>query len=207
MGVEGTFSPRRNVKLARTKMTSLVGLLVLFGCGTGTELSQLVNADPVSDATPPAWVAGDGASFQDPFSGAPPFSSQMGTDSHNAGNSCIQSGCHGSVAAAESLLIGGTVYADYTGTTPAPGVEVRIADSAGHATSTYSGPEGNFYITSANASGVTLPAVVGARTASSTRPMITTLTVSMGSCGQTPCHVPGGSPIGATGNYYPIHVP
>jgi hypothetical protein len=200
------YHPRRNGKRAG-KPTSLACLLVSFGCGTGTELNQLVNVDTVSDATPAAWVAGDGASFQDPFSGAPPFSSQTGTDSHNAGRSCIESGCHGSVAAAESFLIGGTVYSDYEGTMPATGVEVRIADSAGHATSTYSGPEGNFYITSANAGGVTLPAVVGARTASSTRPMITTLTVSMGSCGQTPCHVPGGGPLGVTGNYYPIHVP
>ncbi len=206
MGLEEQPPGRRDGKRA-SKSTTLACLVVSFGCGAGTDLNQLASVDPVADATPAAWVSGDAASFPDPFSGAPPFSSQMGTDSHNAGKSCIESGCHGSVAAAESFLVGGTVYADYKGTTPAPGVEVRIADSTGHATSTYSGPEGNFFITSANAGGVTLPAVVGARTASSIRPMITTLTVSMGSCAQTPCHVPGGSPIGATGNYYPIHVP
>jgi hypothetical protein len=204
--IEGQSFPGRNGKLAGTS-TFLACLSVSFGCGAGTELNQLVTVDPVSDAAPATWIAGEGASFQDPFSGAPPFSTQMGTDSHNAGHSCIEAACHGSVAAAESFLIGGTVYADYKGTMPAAGVEVRVADSAGHTISTYSGPEGNFYITSASAGNVTFPAVVGARTANSTRPMITTLTVSMGSCGQTPCHVPGGSPIGATGNYYPIHVP
>jgi hypothetical protein len=54
---------------------------------------------------------------------------------------------------------------------------------------------------------VTFPAVVGARRGTASRPMITTLASSMGSCGQTHCHVPGGGPLSGTGNYYPIHVP
>ena len=89
----------------------------------------------------------------------------------------------------------------------AAGVEVRIVDSAGHAASAYSGSNGNFYIRSGSANGVTFPAIVGARDATTTRPMITTLTASMDSCGQTKCHVPGGGPKTNTGNYYPIHVP
>jgi hypothetical protein len=74
--------------------------------------------------------------------------------------------------------------------------------------STYSSSNGNFYIRSGGASGVTFPAIVGARNATTVRPMITTLsTASMGSCGQTKCHVPGGGPQTNTGNYYPIHIP
>jgi hypothetical protein len=119
----------------------------------------------------------------------------------------VQSGCHGSAVAASPFLIGGTVYTDYKGTTPAPGVEVRIVDAAGNATSTYTGPEGNFYIMSANAGGVAFPAVIGARNSTTTRPMITALTASLGSCAQAPCHIQGGGPITGTGNYYPIHVP
>jgi hypothetical protein len=123
--------------------------------------------------------------------------------------SCIHAGCHGAGGAtgAPSLLVGGTVYANYMGTAPAPGVEVRVVDSAGRSTSTHSGPEGNFYIMSANANGVTFPAVVGARDAMTTRPMITAITASMGSCGQPTCHVPGGGSMSNTGNYYPIHLP
>jgi hypothetical protein len=105
------------------------------------------------------------------------------------------------------MLLGGTVYSDYKGTQPAPGVEVRIVDSAGHSATAHSGPEGNFYILSAGANGVTFPAVVAARDARTTRPMITMLAATMGSCGQTTCHVPGGGPMSNTGSYYPIHVP
>jgi hypothetical protein len=183
--------------------------LVATACGTGTDLNQLVN-EPLGDGSASNGNDGGGASSQDPFAGAPAYASQTGQQTHNAGQSCIQSGCHGSGASGgtvPSFLVGGTVYADYKGTTPAVGVEVRIVDPAGHATSVYSGPSGTFFLSSGNASGVTFPAAVGARDATTTRPMITTLTSSMGSCGQTHCHVAGGGPLTSTGNYYPIHIP
>ena len=188
----------------------LVAALGLSACGTGTDLNQLVDVNPESDAGVAA-ADGGGTPFQDPFAGAPPYAAQMGggDEAHNPGKSCIQSGCHGSGGGGEtpSFLIGGTVYQDYAGTKGAAGVEVRIVDSAGHAASAYSGSNGNFYIRSGSANGVTFPAIVGARDATTTRPMITTLTASMDSCGQTKCHVPGGGPKTNTGNYYPIHVP
>jgi hypothetical protein len=184
-------------------------LLAAAACGTGTDLNQLVN-EPLADGSAPSGSSSGGSSFQDPFAGAPAYASQTGQSSHNPGQSCIQGGCHGSGGGggeAPSFLIGGTVYADYKGTTPAVGVEVRIVDSAGHAASVYTASNGNFHISSGSANGVTFPAVVGARSGTATRPMITTLTSSMGSCGQTHCHVSGGGPLSGTGNYYPIHVP
>jgi hypothetical protein len=172
-------------------------------------LNQLVNVDPFGDASPPQAEAGGDASFQDPFAGAPAYATQSGNSSHNAGMSCIHAGCHGAGGSpgAPSLLIGGTVYADYQGAAPATGVQVRIVDAAGHSATTYSGPEGNFYILSSNANGVTFPAVVGARDGKTTRPMITILEASTASCGQAKCHVRGGGPMSNTGSYYPIHVP
>jgi hypothetical protein len=186
-------------------LASVVSLSASVACGTGTDLNQIVNVNPESDASAGTGEAGT-SSFQNPFAGAPAYTAQMGQGSHNAGKSCMQTGCHGGNA--PGFLIGGTVYVDYKGGTPAPGAEVRIVDSAGHAASTYSGPEGNFFIHSGGANGVTFPAVVGARDATTTRPMITTLSsAAMGSCGQTKCHAPGGGPQSGTGNYYPIHVP
>jgi hypothetical protein len=179
------------------------------GCsGAGTDLDQLVKVNPFPDGSAPVADADASSSFQDPFGGSPAYATQTGKGSHNAGMSCIHAGCHGSTAGASGapgFLLGGTVYADYKGAVPAPGVEVRIVDSAGRSASAYSGPEGNFYILSASANGVTFPAVVGARDATTMRPMITTLTASMASCGQATCHVPGGGPMSHTGNYYPVH--
>jgi hypothetical protein len=180
-------------------------LVAAAACGTGTDLNQLVDESLVDGGAASGSSGGGGSSFRDPFAGAPGYASQTGQQSHNPGQSCMQGGCHGGEA--PSFLIGGTVYADYTGTTPAVGVEVRIVDSAGHAASAYTGSNGNFHIPSGSANGVTFPAVVGARGGAPTRPMITTLTSSMGSCGQAHCHVPGGGPFSGTGNYYPIHVP
>lgn len=191
---------------------SIVSLAACVACGSGTDLNQIIDVNPRSEA---GAVSGEGGSsgFQDPFGGAPGYmAGGSGDNSHNAGKSCMQSGCHptagGGGGDAPSFLIGGTVYADYKGTTPAPGVEIRIVDSAGHSASTYSGSNGNFYVRSGSANGVTFPAVIGARNATTTRPMITVLSsASMGSCGQTTCHVPGGGLPSGTGNYYPIHVP
>lgn len=189
------------------RLASVVSITAPAGCGSGTDLNQIINVNPYSDGG--ALSEGGGTSFQDPFAGAPGYTAGTGEDSHNAGKACLQSGCHGSGGGeAPSFLVGGTVYADYKGTTPAAGVEVRIVDSAGHAASTYSSSNGNFYIRSSNAGGVGFPAVIGARNATTTRPMITLLSgPGMGSCGQTKCHVPGGGPQSGTGDYYPIHVP
>ena len=177
--------------------TWIAFLLGAAACsGRGTDLNQIVRVNPLSDS------GGGGTmppSYQDPFAGAPPYTAQQGNGAHNPGTSCNDH--H------HNFLIGGTVYKDYQGTIPAVSVEVRLVDPAGNTVSAYSGPEGNFYIDPSNANGVTLPATVGARDGTTTRPMITTLTGSMGSCGQSPCHVPGGGPMSGTGNYYPIHVP
>lgn len=116
----------------------------------------------------------------------------------------MQSGCHGS-GNIESFLIAGTVFKDYAGTIPYPGVEVRVQDANGRTYTTYSRSNGNFYMGGGGGS-LALPAIVAARDATTTRPMVTQLTTAgMGSCASAGCHVVGGSP--STGAYYPIHVP
>ena len=93
----------------------------------------------------------------------------------------------------------------YIGASPVSGIEVTILHTNGNTATTYSDRYGNFYIR-AGQSNVGFPAIVGARNGSTTRPMIKQLTSpSMGSCGQSSCHVPGGSP--KAGDYYAIHVP
>jgi hypothetical protein len=94
------------------------------------------------------------------------------------------------------------VYSDYDGTTPAVGVEIRVLDTQGHAMSTYSGTNGNFYISSNST--IVPPYVVGIRDATNARPMITSFdgkTVN-GDCSKSGCHV-GKS----KGGYYVVHLP
>jgi hypothetical protein len=173
------------------------------GTAAGTGGGSGGGPSPAATATP------------DPFAGAPAFTSQVGSSAHNQGTACTKSGCHGPGGGETPFVIGGTVYKDYKGTIPAPGVEIRIKDMAGHAASVYSGMNGNFYIHT-GASGVTLPAVVAARDATTTRPMITVLTATgfgvgvgtMGACASAGCHITGGTDGGpVSGAYYPIHVP
>jgi hypothetical protein len=193
------------VRAVLVATASFAGLLLAAaGCGsTGTDLNQVVNVDPLAG---PGGADGGGSSVADPFAGASGYSgNQSGDTAHNAGLSCMQSGCHGG-SEAPPFLIGGTVYKDYAGTTPYPGVEVRVLDSNGNSATTTTGSNGTFYIR-AGQGGVAFPAIVGARDATTTRPMVTTLTGSMGSCSQDGCHVADGGPTSNTGNYYPIHVP
>lgn len=137
--------------------------------------------------------------FTDPFAGAPAYAAPSNLTpspgpNHNVGKSCMD--CHGKNETA--FLLGGTIYKDYAGSTPAAGVEIRVVDTNGHAASTYSNSDGNFFIKSGGST-VALPAVVGARDGTTARPMITQLTGAMGSCGQASCHSNGG--------YGPLHLP
>lgn len=174
---------------------------LLLACGSPGIDPNNVGTDADSGTTsqdPPP------TAYDDPFAGAPAYAkgSTMGShpDGDKAGTDCAN--CHGKGGDGPALLIGGTVYTDYNGTTPAAGVEVRVLDTQGHAVSTYTTSTGMFGIRSGSANGVVFPAVVGARDATNTRPMITQLTGSMGSCSQATCHV-GKS----AGGYYPVHVP
>lgn len=180
------------------------------GSTSGAMLQGSSSGTPAVDMAPPTGGHDGGVIplvpprvVPDAFAGAPPFVSMMGRGAHNPGQSCMKSGCHGAGGNADGFLIGGTVYADYAGTIPAPGVEIRVRDMAGNAVSVYSGQNGNFYI--GNGGGVTFPAIVGARDGMTTRPMVTVLTGTMRSCASAGCHIVGGSPM--TGAYYPIHVP
>lgn len=158
----------------------------------------MTTADGGNTSNPPP------TAYTDPFAGAPAYVSTKpkGDTSHHPGEGCGNQGCHGKGGDGPSFLIGGTVYTDYAGTTPAVGVEIRVVDTSNNAVSTYSQSNGNFYISSGSANGVVFPAVVGARDGTTTRPMITQLTGSMGTCAQNGCHVGTDA-----GGYYPIHVP
>jgi hypothetical protein len=90
-------------------------------------------------------------------------------------------GCH-------NWLIGGTVWKDAAGTTPASSVEVRVLDGAGHAASAYTDQDGNFYLP-AGTGGVTLPAHVGVRDAANVKTM--SAQIAAGSCAASACHVAG----------------
>jgi hypothetical protein len=125
------------------------------------------------------------------FQGQPPYQSPGGGgSSHNAGRDCL--GCHNGTGDPELFNVGGTVY-DGSGAAAA-GVEVRLVDANNKGFSVYSDSNGNFHTNSSWSS----PAHVGARNASSTNNMVSTLTY--GGCNK--CHCTG---TGCT--TAPIHVP
>ena len=177
-----------------TQATNAFAAIACGGQGTDLKDSTL-DAGPINGGDGQA----GGGSFTDPFAGAPAYvkPSKQG-NAHNPGRSCGDKGCHGSGGEGPAFLIGGTIYTDYAGTTPAVGVEIRVVDTNNNAASTYSDSVGNFYIRSGSSS-VALPAYVGARDGNISRPMVTQLTGGMGSCNQATCH--------ATGGYGPIHIP
>ncbi|HEY2509655.1 MAG TPA: hypothetical protein VGI39_02245, partial [Polyangiaceae bacterium] len=185
------------------------------GGGTGTNLADLAAQSPFVDGGPDsssdASISGaGGATVQDPFATAPAYAQQTGPTTHNPGLSCMSAACHassGGTNGAPDFFLGGTVYTDYAGKTPAPGIEIRVTDAQGHATSVYSSPQGTFYVSAASGQGFAFPVVVGARDGTTVRPMVTPLGNGLTSCGLQGCHVSGGGPPSGTGNYYPIHLP
>jgi hypothetical protein len=135
------------------------------------------------------------------FANAPPFASQTGRSTHNAGKDCM--GCHGNGNGdAPQFEFGGTLY-DGSGNA-VPGAEVRLVDSSGNGTSVYSGPTGTFY---KEGSGFAGPAHIGVRSATSTQSMLTALQSASqppastgGAC--SACHCTG---TGCT--MAPVHLP
>lgn len=147
-----------------------------------------VGGDDTATATAPA---------VDPFADAPaftqgsaPWSSILATHAdpeigvNPTGKDCFTSNCHGGSFPEKPLLFGGTIYTDSTGTTPAVGVEVRVIDANGTATSVYSDKQGNFY----KLSGATLalPGHAGVRTAANSLAMVNDVTDR--SCNKSGCH-------------------
>lgn len=103
------------------------------------------------------------------FANAPPFASQTGPSTHNAGKDCMS--CHGGGGGdAPGFAFGGTLY-DGSGNAVS-GAEIRLVDATGAATSVYSGPSGTFYKGGSSFAG---PAHIGVRDATSTQEMLTAL--------------------------------
>jgi hypothetical protein len=128
------------------------------------------------DAGPPASTA------VDVFSAAPSFTSQAAGASHNAGRDCLQCHSGGSILSeAPTFAFGGTLY-DGNGRGLA-GAEIRLVDANGKTTSVHTGPEGNFH----GSGSLALPGHAGARNATSTALMVSSLTY--GGCNK--CHCTG----------------
>ncbi len=146
-----------------------------------------------TDASHDAGDGGDGGPPPNAFTDAGTFAPDAGElterPNHNfAGNTpttspakqaCLD--CHKNGGAAMAFAFGGTVFADDAGTTPAPGVEIRLRNDNGTFTSVYSDVHGNFF---ARTSAATFPAKTGARTAASTAIMVDA--VAGGNCNT--CH-------------------
>jgi hypothetical protein len=141
--------------------------------------------------------SGDGGSTPPPmsvFTGQPPFASQTGPSTHNAGQNCLN--CHGSGGGnVPQFSFGGTLY-DGKGN-PVVGAEVRMVDAKGTGTNVYTGPQGTFF---SEGGGFAAPARVGARNATSTADMLVTLQASGGGCSSCHCSGTGCSTT-------PIHLP
>ncbi|MES0490137.1 MAG: hypothetical protein ABUK01_09105 [Leptospirales bacterium] len=112
-------------------------------------------------------------------------SSATSNTSHNAGQSCIETGCHAD--SSPTFAIAGTVYSAGTGGNTASGVKITVKDATGTNTigTLTSDDSGNFYTTDTT----TYP---NATYVFSTKngvmtPTVTTLPAD-GSCNQGGCH-------------------
>lgn len=164
--------------------------------------------DPDAGAGAEGGGGGDAATPANAFSGAPAYEAKTGPNTiksqgdhpfpggNPAKQDCMTSQCHGAGGEGPRFLAGGTVYNDVAGTTPAPQVEVRLVSGDGTAASVYTDANGNFYLRSGDAAGLTFPAKTGARDGASAKLMVSA--VGSGACNSATCH---GGPTGV------IHVP
>lgn len=165
----------------------------------GTDSGSTPGTDSGTPGTDSGTPAADNA-----FTGAPAYVATTGRNARkndHGGNgnpsklACLT--CHKAGGNAPTWFAGGTVFADAAGTTPLAQAEVRIRDGAGKTASTYTDADGNFYFTPAQATGLTFPLQVGARTGAVVRTMSAKIT--MGDCSASACHQTGAAGV--------VHVP
>ncbi len=97
---------------------------------------------------------------------------------HNAGQSCLNSGCHGANPGSTVFTIGGTLYTTAAGTTPAPGATIYIGTQK-----LFVATDGNFYTSNP----VTFPTTTKASLCPDTKPMVGPLNAAAdGNCNN--CH-------------------
>lgn len=147
------------------------------------------------DASPPAINAFTGAPA---YASAPPATQAQSLHGFSlAGRNCFD--CHGAPSPSSGILFtfAGRAFADANGATPAADVEVRVVDKNGVAVSVHSDASGYFWKRAAT--DLALPAIVGARTATTTRLMSGALNDPAKRGGCSACH------NGTTTTY--VHVP
>jgi hypothetical protein len=107
----------------------------------------------------------------------------------NQGLDCLSAGCHNAGGGGGQYQFAGTIYTTAGGTTPAPGVTIRVS-FGGSVTTATSDDKGNFYAVQAVTFGVGTTADV--TSCPTITPMVTKLTIaSNGGCNG--CHAPGGT--------------
>ena len=177
------------------------------GSDAGDPVDEPAN-DPDADAGGDSGRAGDAAAPANAFSGAPAYEAKTGPNTiksqgdhpfpggNPAKQDCMTAQCHGAGGEGPRFVAGGTVYKDVAGAMPAAQVEVRLLSGDGTAASVYTDANGNFYLRSGDAAGLTFPAKTGARDGASAKLMVSA--IGSGACNSATCH---GGPTGV------IHVP
>jgi hypothetical protein len=69
----------------------------------------------------------------------------VGNGNHNAGQDCMQAGCHAAGGEGPTFSVGGTVYTDALGAAPQVGATITIRDSIGIEVNLPTQQNGNFY--------------------------------------------------------------
>lgn len=125
-----------------------------------------------------------------------PVSNNLPTAHHNAGQTCLQAGCHltgNTGAGAPAYAVGGTLYRDPQGTNPYAGATITVT-VGGTKHTAVTASDGNFYITSALMPNPPTAAMTGTTNASacpSTNAMSGLLVDNGGNCNN--CHKNGGT--------------
>lgn len=187
---------------------ALIAAGAMSGCNVGeVPINQIgVDGGPTGDGTP----AGDGGIQpnvcvdREPAAKVNPFHTHSApvnaNNPSNAGQHCIQAGCHAAGGAGGQFTFAGTLYGS-DGVTPDPGgafIMIVASGSAGvNANSPYTDTAGNFYIGPAEGDDIpnAFPAQIWATACPTITPMTQAVQAGQGDC--FTCHTTpptGGAP-------------
>lgn len=166
--------------------TVVISSLILAACDVGEIPGAGGGGDGGGGGTTDGTATGNGC--VDSVTPASPAHIHTDGGTSNAGQGCMNLGCHLAGGLGPMFTFAGTVYADMAGTAPKPGATVKV-EFGTTVISAVADTDGNFYSTQ----DITLPAKTLATACPTVAPMVGMIVTGGGNCNN--CHRPGGEAV------------
>lgn len=163
----------------------VLSLAVACKVGDTSQNAPNVAVDATAAVIDGGGGGGEGPDAQAADPDCEPAAAPNGNGRHNAGVSCIESGCHDGAGEPPLWTLAGTLYVDKEGTTPLAGGTLVFTDANDAEFKLKTAANGNFFTNDV----IAFPIQVKASVCPNSLSMVQGIDAAMASCNKAGCHV------------------